>query len=245
MKSNLIKIILITFIIYIYLTNKNILAINMQSDQYKIQFGNINIGSKTQTSDNYNLTTTLGQTAAQEFQSNGYIIKAGFQYIYGLKQFSFSLSNINIDFGTAIPDTPIERNLTLTITFPYSGDYQVTVVEEGPLKTLNNQYSIPDTQCDGGTDTCTETVAKPWTQTNKYGFGYNMSGNDIPSDFINSTYYRPFPDYTLSENPAVVMSSNNIGVNKQATMTLKLNISNLQPAGNYQTILIFNAVPSF
>lgn len=217
----------------------------MQSDQYKIQFGNINIGSKTQTSDNYNLTTTLGQTAAQEFQSNGYIIKAGFQYIYALKQFSFSLSDINIDFGTAIPNTPIERTLTLTVTFPYSGDYQVTVVENGPLKTLNNQNSIPDTQCDGGANNCNETLAKPWTSSTAYGFGYNMTGNDIPGDFIDSSYFRPFPDLTVAESPAVVMSSSTVGVNKQATMTLKLNISNLQPAGNYQTILIFNAVPSY
>jgi len=72
-----------------------------------------------------------------------------------------------------------------------------------------------------------------------------MSGNDIPSDFLNNTYFRPFPDRQENETPSVVMSSTNVGKNRQATMTFKVNISPIQPAGKYQTIINFVATPSF
>ncbi len=232
---------IISLISLITITN----AQNMNSPRYKIQFGNINIGSGKKQSTNYNLTTTLGQTAAQEFQSSGYILKAGFQYIYTLYPFSFSLSKTQVNFGSLIPESPVTDQITLTVSFPGAGDYQVTVVEKGPLKQLNSSYYIPDTICDGGTNTCSETIAKPWTLNTAYGFGYNMSGQDIPSDFIDNTYFRPFADELAGEPPAVVMTSSNVGKNKQATMTLKVNISSTQAGGNYQTVLLFTATPSF
>jgi len=41
------------------------------------------------------------------------------------------------------------------------------------------------------------------------------------------------------------MSSTNVGRNRQATVTFKVNISPVQPAGSYQTIINFIATPSF
>lgn len=72
-----------------------------------------------------------------------------------------------------------------------------------------------------------------------------MSGNDIPSDFIDSTYFRPFPNRQENESPAIVMSSTNVGRNRQAVVTFKVNVSPIQPAGKYQTIINFVATPSF
>ena len=112
------------------------------------------------------------------------------------------------------------------------------------FKTLSLNV-IPDTTCDGGVDTCTDSLAKPWTSTSKYGFGYNMAGDDIPADFLGSTYYRSFPDESLAENPEVVMSNTNVGRNRQSTVTFKTNISGTQPEGTYQTIVQFTATPSY
>ncbi len=219
-------------------------AINMDSSNFRIQFGNVNIGAKDQTSTNYNLSTTLGQLAAGEFQSTGYIVKAGFQYIHSIVPFRFSISDISINLGTLSPETPSTAETTLTVYFGGAAEYQVTAIEEGPLQTLSGN-SIPDTNCNGGVNTCTETQAKPWTLNSAYGFGYNMSGNDVPADFIDSTYYRPFPDRTTGESPARVMSSINVGKNRQATVTFKGNVSSIQPAGSYQTVINFVATPSF
>jgi len=217
----------------------------MESPLYKIQFGTVDIAGGKKSSDNYRLSDSVGQTAAGQFASTGYIIKAGFQYLYSIIPFSFSVSQTRIDFGLLTPNIPKTAQTVLTVSFGGAGSYQVTVIEEGPLRTLNGAATIPDTSCDGGSNTCTESLAKPWTQNSAYGFGYNLSGDDIPSDFINSTYYRPFPDRNNGENPAIVMSSPNVGRNRQATVTFKVNISPIQPAGVYQTIINFVATPSF
>jgi hypothetical protein len=244
MKKNALLIVFFIFFIilpvFCYIN-----AINMDSPLYKIQFGTIDIAGGKKTSSGYRLSDSVGQTAAGQFQSTGYIIKAGFQYLYSIFPFYFSISQTKIDFGTLTPNSPQTGQTTLTVSFDAAGGYQVTAIEEGPLRTLNQLASIPDTTCDGGGNTCNESLAKPWTQTSAYGFGYNMSGNDIPSDFVNSTYFRPFPDRTNNENPAVVMSSTNVGRNRQAAVTFKVNISPVQPAGSYQTVINFIATPTF
>jgi hypothetical protein len=242
--------ILLAFLIVLFFSQKDLiskttLAVSMESPLFKIESASVSNAAGEKSSTNYRLSDTLGQLAAGEFSSTGYVIKAGFQYIHSIIPFSFSISKTRIDLGTLLPNTPSTDQTILTVSFGGAGQYQVTAQEIGPLSTLNGVNTIPDTQCDGGGNTCNETLAKPWTSNSAYGFGYNMTGDDIPSDFINSTYYRPFPDRLQNESPAVVMSSTNVGRNRQATMTFKVNISSTQPAGNYQTIINFVATPSF
>jgi hypothetical protein len=239
------KILLFTIFSFLLFFIKSVFAINMESPLFKIQYGEIGIAGGNKNSENYYLSDTVGQTAAGQFNSTGYIVKAGFQYLHSIIPFRFSISNTNINFGTLIPNTPQTATTVLTVSFGAAGQYQVTAIEEGKLRTLDEANSIPDTQCDGGVNTCNESLARPWTSISGYGFGYNMSGNDVPTDFVDSTYFRPFPDRTENESPAVVMSSTNVGKNRQATMTFKVNISPIQPAGKYQTIINFVATPSF
>jgi hypothetical protein len=218
----------------------------MDSSRYRIQFGNVNITSGNKTSDNYKLADTVGQTAAGKFQSDGYIVKAGFQYIHSIIPFRFSISNININFGTIIANNPVTQTTTLTVSFGGAGQYQVTAIEESSLQTLSGTNNIPNTTCNGGDDTCNEVWAKLWDSLSAYGFGYRMDGNDIPQAFAtNAGYFRPFPDQTVLESPAIIMSNPNVGKNRQSTVTFKLNVSPIQPAGSYQTVINFVATPSF
>ncbi|PIW08732.1 hypothetical protein COW38_00110, partial [Candidatus Collierbacteria bacterium CG17_big_fil_post_rev_8_21_14_2_50_45_7] len=73
---------------------------SLDSPNYKIRLGNFNMTSGTKSSASYNLTDTVGQIAAEFFTGSGYHVKAGFQYIYTLYDFSFSLSSLAIDLGT-------------------------------------------------------------------------------------------------------------------------------------------------
>lgn len=237
-------ILIISFLIGSLFISSRSYAINMDSSRYRIQFGNINIGANNQSSSSFDLTTTLGQPVAGEFQSDGYIVKAGFQYLHSIIPFSFSISNTDIDFGTLTSNTPVTQTTDLTVSFGAAGQYQVTAVEEGPLVTMQG-IIIPDTICDGEANTCSETLAKPWLSNSSYGFGYNVKGQDVPLDFLNANYFRPFPDNILDETPATVMKSINVGKNRQATVTFKTNISPIQPAGTYHTIISFVATPSF
>jgi hypothetical protein len=217
----------------------------MDSFSFRIESAGVHDAAGNKSSTNYNLSDTVGQLAAGEFSSTGYTIKAGFQYIRSIIPFRFSISNIRINFGSVIASNPVTDTSNLTVSFGGAGQYQVTVQELGPMTSLVGGNTIPDTTCNGGAQTCNETTAKIWTSTSAYGFGYNMSGQDIPSDFTDSTYYRPFPDRLLSESPAIVMSNTSVGRNRQSTVTFKLNVSPVQTAGTYQTVINFVATPSY
>jgi len=242
MKRSLLIIVLL--IIPYSLFTSHLFAVDMESSRFIIESANTTSAAGNKASSNYKLSDTIGQVAAGQFSSTGYVVKAGFQYIHSVIPFSFSISDTSIDLGTITPNTPATQNAILTVYFGSAGQYQVTVAEESTLKTPGTS-SIPDTACNGGADTCNESQAKLWNSSSAYGFGYNMQGNDIPTDFVSSSYYRPFPDLSVSESPAVVMSSLNVGKNRQGTITFKANISPIQPAGSYQTIVNFVATPTF
>jgi len=229
----------------LFFGQKPVSSENFNSDNFRIQFGNVNIGGENLNSDTYDLSTSIGQSFAEKFSSDGYIVRAGFQYLKSIIPFSFSISDISMDFGTLTASSPSTQTTNLTVSFGGAGQYQVTAIEETPLQTFDGSNSISDTSCDGGVDTCTTSSAKPWTSNSKYGFGYNMTGDDIPADFINSTYFRPFPDRSSAGTPKILMSSANVGKSRQSTVTFKINISNVQPAGTYRSVITFTATPSY
>lgn len=214
----------------------------VESANYRIVFPNLNSGAGIPTSTNYNLNSTIGQTAAGQFSSSGYIVKAGFQYINSIIPFSFSISDIQKNFGTLTPDTPSTTTSTIIVSAGGAGGYSIKAHENHPLKTFDEVNTIIDTLCD---TTCSETAAAVWNSSTKYGFGFNMSGNDVPADFVGATYYRQFADRSTAEADAVIMSSINVGTSRTATITYKVNVSSVQPAGTYQNIITFTAIPSY
>jgi len=221
-------------------------AFDMQSSQYQIEGGNINMTSGNKQSEGYKLSDTVGQLAAGQFRSRGYIVKAGFQYLGKVEPFRFTVSDAYVDLGTLTPNVPSTGATNLIVSYGSANQYQVTAVEEGVLRTLDSINFIPDTKCNGGQHTCRENEAKIWNLNSAYGFGFNMSGQDVPSDFLNANFFRPFPDETLNEAPAIIMSNpQRIGKSRQAKVTFKANVSNLQPVGTYQTVIDFVATPSF
>lgn len=233
---------LFLFLFYtFFFTISSVSAVNMDSASYSIQFGNLNFGSGKETSASYTLTNTMGQTAAQQFSSAGYIVKAGFQYIYTIIPFSFSVSNRLLNLGTLTPNTFSTDSTTLTVSFGSAGTYQVTAITEGALRTVTGS-SIPVTNCDSG---CTLSSAGTWSTASNNGWGYWMSGTDIPADFASATKYRPFPNRVIGDAPAIVMSSTDVGKTKQALMTVKTSISATQATGKYQTVISFVATPGY
>ena len=220
-------------------------AERFESDSYIIQFGNFNMTAGEKSSASYNVTDTVGQTGAGpygEYGVSSYFIGGGFQYIYQIDEFFFQISKLNIDFGTLTPGIHATDSHTLTISTRNQG-YRVYAFEEHPLRHSGGLYTIPDTTCDAAN--CDETTAGIWTTQNIAGFGFNMSGDDIPTDFVNSTYYRQFADDSTAETMQVVMSSSNIANNRQSTVTYKAGIAGNQAAGNYETAVVYVAVPEY
>jgi hypothetical protein len=216
----------------------------LNSNTYKIQMGNVDMSAGLPTSTNYKLGLTGGQIAPGQYGLTGNVVRAGFWYLKTIIPFRFSISGLQVDFGTLTPNTPIQNKTSvLTVSSGGAGGYQVTARENDALKTGAGSASIVDTSCDNSG--CDETNAGVWTLNNSYGFGYNMSGNDIPATFSNSTYFRPFPSATALENPAIVMSSLNVGRNRIATVTYKINVGGSQAAGDYKNYIVYVATPTY
>lgn len=223
-----------------------VFAENMYSDSWTIQFGNFNVTSGEKSSASYNVTDTVGQTASGPYGSYGsssYFVGSGFQYIYQIDDFSFVISKNLIDFGELIAGVHSSDSHTLTINTKGAGGYSVYAYELHPLRHSNGTDEIVDTTCNSGT--CTHVVAAVWDDQDIPGFGYNMSGNDIPAHFINSTYYKNFADDETADEMQVVMSSNNVATQREATVTYKAGINSSQASGRYDTGVVFVAVPGY
>jgi len=228
-------------------------AKNMDSDSYHIQMGNMNMGAGLPTSTSYNLGITGGQTAPGAFLSSGYQLLAGFWYIKTIIPFSFSIDDLSIDFGTLTSNQFSTKTNNLTVSAGGAGGYQVTAQENQPLTLDSGVATILDATCDD--TTCTEILCRPWTETNKYGFGFNMSGEDIDTGdtkFKDSTYFCQFADQSAGtpETPQVVMSKSGVtrdppSNTSTAQVTYQVNIAGNQAAGDYENYVMFIATPTY
>lgn len=225
----------------------NVLADRLESDSFVIQFGNFNVTSGEKSSASFNVTDTVGQIAAGPFGEYGnsdYFLGSGFQYIYQIDTFSFSISDVLIELGSLSNSAFSTDSNVLTITTKGGGGYTVYSYESRPL-TLSSDgvTTIPDTTCD--TASCDQTNADPWVTPSNYGFGFNADGSTVPSDFVDTTYFRQFADASSAETMQAVMSSSNIANADTATITYKASAAGNQTAGEYETAIIFVAVPGF
>ena len=219
----------------------SVLAVTMRSDSYEVQWGNMNTGGGEQTSASFELDSTMGQIAPGEYAKAGYRVRSGFQYIQTIIPFTFTISDLSIVFGSLVPGTPSTATNDLTISAGGATGWQVLAFEDHLLRSEASD-DIDDTSCDSS---CTRTSAGLWTQNTTYGFGFNMSGEYISSDFTTSDHYRPFSDYATYAEAVEIMTSTTATSSATATVTYKVNIDSSQEAGNYQNSVNFIAVPGY
>jgi hypothetical protein len=242
--SNTIIVFLIFCVFEFFSSASPVMADTLTSPAFEIKMSTINITGGNKSSSSYKLTDTVGQTFQGQFDSAGYVIKAGFQYIYTLTPFTFTISNLDLNFGSLVTGTPSLLTNLLTVTTGSAYGYTVKVIEDHPLRLITGSITIPDTACDLASP-CTQTDATPWTDNARYGFGYNIQGDDVETaDFVDNTYFRPFPIQT-TDLPATVMTRSGVATASAATVTYKINISGNQAAGTYQNNLQYIAIPSF
>lgn len=234
---------LIIFYISLTILNTNVFADNLTSPSFDIKMGTINITGGSKSSASYTLNDTVGQTAQGEFNSAGFTVKAGFQYVYDPNPFTFTISDIDLDYGSLVPGTPSTLTNILTINTGSAYGYAVKAIEDQSLKLTTGSDTIPDTSCDLASP-CTITDATPWTDNTRYGFGYNANGTDADTEFVNNTYFRPFP-IQGTDQPVTIMSKNTPATNSNVTVTYKVNISGSQAAGTYQNGIQYMAIPAF
>lgn len=239
---NISYVFLIFNFIFLILAPADLRAQVMKSENFFLQGGNFNMTSGNKSSQNFRLSDVVGQTAAGLFTSKGYIINAGFLNQAAGAFFTFTVSPATIDFGTLTPNTPVEKQILISIANGDVPGYNVKMSENQPLGTTVGA-EIPDTACDGGTgDPCTKAQASLWTGNGAYGFGYRIEGKTVPVDFEKEGYYRPFPATRRNEPQALIMESKARKVADTATMTVRVNVSPNQPVGQYRNVLSFTAL---
>lgn len=156
-----------------------------------------------------------------------------------IQDFTFTISNLSIDFDNPAPNTLVALSNTLTIGAGGIGGYSVTASTNHPLKLEASTTTIPDTACDN--QTCDPSTAKSWIKTTTHGFGYNLTGDDLATDFKDSTYFRPFTNQT----PPIIMLSTQPTTKSTAIITYQLNLPVTQAAGDYQNQINYVAIPTY
>jgi|CXWL01.1.fsa_nt_gi hypothetical protein len=217
----------------------------LSGGNYIIKMGTINISGGKKSSESFRLTDTVGQTIQGQFERTGFRINAGFAYNLSREPFSFILSKNAVDFGAIKPGSFAKDVIVLAANGAGAYGYHISVIENHPLQTTDGKISLPDTSCDPS-DKCTPTHASPWTSSVAYGFGYNLSGDDIDqSEFTDPTMFRPFADNTVNQDPIVIMSHQGKGKKANTRLTFQINVPPSQSSGAYQNTIQFIALPSF
>ena len=235
------SVLLIPFYLIFY--QAGILAQEMKSEKYTIEGSNFNISSGISVSDNFRLTDLVGNAQAQIFTAKGFYRQSGFKNSAASSAFTFSISPLSLNFDKPTPGKPQEKTLQLNISNSNLIGFNITAEQNQPLITSGGT-EIPDTLCNGAFNKiCTSNQASAWTINRAYGFGYRISGDSKPADFKKSTYYRPLPSRSKKESPQIVLSSENRNASEGAEMIFKLNFSPKQPAGIYNNVVHFTAIP--
>lgn len=222
-------------------------ANNLRSDSYYLQFGNFNMAAGERGSASFSLTDTMGGLAVGPYGAYGsssYFIGSGFQYIYQIDSFAFSISKLNIELGELFANSFNSDDQVLTVTTNGASGYSVYAFANHPLRlAADPSVIIPDTTCDASD--CDEALAASWTDASKAGFGFNVTGDDVMSDFVNINYFRQFANNLASEPMQKIMGSTEVALGSSATVTYKASMPADQQAGAYQTSIVFVAVPAY
>lgn len=227
-KLNLI----ICLFIYLLITSFPAHAQTMENTMYQIQDSNINPFPIQLNTSNPNLINKYNIPSKVKNSES---------------TFTFSISDLDIDFGTLSPTNPISRDITIKIKNQIKSGYKVIASENHELIEAKTGSKIPDTTCDNGR--CTDIVSDKWDGTLTYGFGYRCDSSKISciendNSFKELNFYKQFSNSSQKESPATILSEAN-SIGQEANITYKVNISSSQPKGAYSNTVTFIAIPNF
>lgn len=234
------SIILITLLLAAssWLLAPRVAADTMENSNYILHGSNLN----SITGDN-SMNKPFPESAARVSDTN-FTVRSGFGDAGPGTKFTFTVSPVEIDFGTIVPGEPVSRTNTLSITKSPNLSYQITVFENHVLKMSQGQ-AIPDTTCDDGA--CSEVSASGWSNPLTYGFGYrceNVTGSDCSADFSQSMAYKHFANDEAHESAQVILKSSGTRRAAQSQITYKVNVAATQASGEYQNTIMYIASPT-
>lgn len=224
--------------IFILTSVSCIYAADMESPRFRIESGSIDF---TIPENNSQTASSVKNPESDEFDRVGVLVKSDNQ---STKNFPFRIvvEKSLLSMKDIVPNTPSVTSSVISVTGGRTA-YQVTATELDQLKKLSGE-AIPDTQC-SVKRRCTYTLAAPWDSISSYGFGYSLSGQDIPKDFENSRFFRPFSNSGKNKETIVIMKGTDKSDERHSTITLKSIVSAVQADGTYETVIEIAAIPGY
>lgn len=222
----------------------------MSNSYYRIQLDNV-AGSGILRDADYNLRTSLDDISLDSFTpSQKTSEKNNLLDISPLTPLAIHFTSLIVDFGKLTPTNPVIRSLNVSISHNKFRGYSVVAFQDKPLFSQQINSFIPNTSCDSGT--CTPSESALWKNTLTYGSGYrctNKTGSDCVYGFSQENFFKPFANRHENENPQVIMRSSFSLKNKkdqpEGEITYKVNIPGTQPQAGYINTVTIIAVPYF
>src|SRR3990172_7747951 len=167
MKKTLPKFI-IAFII-LFFSATSVLAFSSISPEGNIKLeGEFGMFGGAKSSAGYKLTDTGGGFAVGFGSSANYGTGSGFQYVLAeVREIVFTISTTTVNLGALTSSSVNNASHTITVTTNGAGGYQVTVIEDGNLRT-------------GGVDEISDVAGGTVDAgSEEYGLATSKSGQDI------------------------------------------------------------------
>lgn len=207
-------------------------AFASSSTNYKLEgeFGNFG-GAKSSAS--YKLTDTGGGFAVGFGSSANYGTGSGFQYVIAeVRELVFTISSNSISLGSLSAASVTSASHTIEVDTNAAGGYQVTVLEDGNLRT-------------GGADTITDANDDVDAGVEEYGLATSDTGQDITTwdGACNGT--NPELANAITGTAQSVASNAAPIDNDISTMCYSASITATTEAGAYSHILTYIATGTF
>lgn len=172
---------------------------------------------------------SFSSSERKQFEEQGYVVRTKNQNI------SFSVDRTQIAFGS-FKTAPVQEEETSAMIGSEGSGFQVLMEAKTALSSVNNT-TIPPTRCDSR-QTCSPLRAQAWKDAQAPGWGYSLSGSEVPQDFKNKTFYRP----PSLDGYISLLKSGEPDSNTNITLTWKV-LTDGSNEETYSSILKFFAVP--
>ncbi len=151
----------------------------------------------------------------------------------------------SVPFGIISPNTFYQGCQDLIVSTNAGNGYSLAVQESSVMKTVNGQFTIPDTTCDAGG--CTESAAAAWATATHNGFGHtcaNQLNHDCNAAYSSGMNFRQAADLSQGETAQSVMSSSTAAT-ATGRMKYRLSAGNAQAAGTYTTLITYTIYAAY
>lgn len=215
MKAMLCVGFILLILIGVPLATSHVNIVAQESKQFKIENTTILQDSSEPSEE--------GDSPAIDLRRDSRLNKEGFSALIGETPLRISLEKTNLDYSSSQEGIGLENDTRVKIMYTIEGGYALYL---GARPGVYTASVFSSTGCGNDMNKCFSASAKPWIDSDVYGFGYTVQGPGAAPDFVNQTYFRPFSAIT-TQDPSGTLAAE--GQAKDETIELKTRLNRARP----------------